>query len=91
MRWRNDGVPVDSAWAGIMRSTISFPDQQKTKFIELWVRGNKVGRWNIDLGRISEDYYVRFVPDYNNPSIPVESYQNSEHRRPQLQRFAGFG
>ncbi len=76
LRWRNDGVPVDSAWAGIMRSTISFPDQQKTKFIELWVRGN-TGQVNIDLGRISEDYYVRgSFPDYNNPSIPVESYQN---------------
>jgi hypothetical protein len=76
LRWRNDDVPVDSAWVGIMRSTIAFVDQQKTKFIELWVRGNK-GQVNIDLGRISEDYYVRGVfPDYNNPNIPVESYNN---------------
>ncbi len=76
LRWQNSTVSEDSAWAGIMRSTLSFTDQQKTKFIELWVRGEK-GQVNVDIGRISEDYYVRGeFPDYNNPSLLVESYAN---------------
>ena len=76
LRWRNDGVSQDSAWAGIMRSTASFPDQQKTKFIELWVKGEK-GQVNIDIGQVSEDYWVRGrFPDPNNESILIESYAN---------------
>jgi hypothetical protein len=58
LQWKNDSVPVDSAWGGIMRSTVNFPDQKKTKFIELWVKG-RLGQLNIDIGKISEDYYVR--------------------------------
>jgi len=56
--WRDEGTDADSAWAGIMRSTINFPDQQKTKYIELWIQGNK-GTVNIDIGRISEDWYIK--------------------------------
>lgn len=48
----------DSSWAGIMRSTINFADQQKTKYIELWVQGFD-GTMNIDIGRISEDWYIK--------------------------------
>ncbi|RMG69186.1 MAG: cell surface protein SprA, partial [Calditrichaeota bacterium] len=69
LRWKNDSIPRDSAWAGIMRSTITFPDQKKTKFIELWVLGD-VGRINIDIGKISEDYWVRgTVPESGVPSL----------------------
>lgn len=76
LRWRNDSLPADSAWAGIMRSTISFADQKKTKFIELWVRGN-TGQINIDIGRISEDWYVkRKFPNPNVPGDSLESYAN---------------
>ncbi|MBO8151434.1 MAG: cell surface protein SprA [Candidatus Marinimicrobia bacterium] len=51
-----DGVvPPERAWGGI---TYSFPpsyyDQSKTKFIEIWVKGDH-GRVHIDLGEISED------------------------------------
>ncbi len=56
--WRDKDSDPDSAWAGIMRSTISFADQQKTKYIEMWIKGGKV-TVNIDIGRISEDWYIR--------------------------------
>jgi cell surface protein SprA len=75
LRWRNDEVTVDSAWAGVMRSTANFPDQKKTKFIELWVRGEK-GQLNIDIGKISEDYHVKdSYPDPNTGTL-IESYNN---------------
>lgn len=76
LRWQNDDVPVDSAWAGVMRSTLSFADQQKTKFIEMWVKGNN-GQINIDVGRISEDYWVK--GNFPNPDVPgdsLASYRN---------------
>ncbi len=56
--WRDKGTDPDSAWAGIMRSTASFANQEKTKYIEMWVLGNQ-GTVNIDIGQISEDWYVR--------------------------------
>ena len=56
--WRDKGSDPDSAWAGIMRSTASFANQEKTKYIEMWVLGNK-GTIHIDIGQISEDWYVR--------------------------------
>ena len=68
MKWINEDIPVDSAWAGIMRSTVSFPDQKKTKYIELWVKGT-TGRINIDIGHISEDYWVRGVNYRGLPSL----------------------
>ncbi len=58
LQWKNDSIPIDRAWGGIMRSTVNFPDQKKTKFIELWIKGN-VGQVNIDIGKISEDFYIR--------------------------------
>jgi hypothetical protein len=58
LQWKNDSIPDSLAWAGIMRSTVNFPDQKKTKFIEMWVKGDK-GRVNIDIGKISEDFYIR--------------------------------
>jgi len=56
--WRDKGTDPDSAWAGIMRSTASFANQEKTKYIEMWILGNQ-GTVNIDIGQISEDWYVR--------------------------------
>jgi len=58
LQWKNDSIPENRAWGGIMRSTVNYPDQKKTKFIELWVKGN-VGQVNIDIGKISEDFYLR--------------------------------
>lgn len=58
LEWKNDHISPDSAWGGIMRSTVNFPDQNKTKFIELWIKGG-VGRVNVDIGRINEDFYIR--------------------------------
>ncbi len=58
LAWKNDSIPQDRAWGGIMRSTVSFPDQKKTKYIELWIKGD-IGQVNIDIGRISEDFYIR--------------------------------
>jgi len=56
--WRDPDSNPDSSWAGIMRSTASFANQEKTKYIELWVLGNRA-TVNIDIGQISEDWYVR--------------------------------
>ena len=53
----------EDAWGGI---TYAFPtsyyDQSKTKFLEVWVRGNS-GRLHVDLGAISEDYIPNKVLD----------------------------
>ena len=56
--WRDTDSNPDSAWAGIMRSTINFANQQKTKYIEMWIKGD-TGTVNIDIGRISEDWYLK--------------------------------
>ncbi len=61
--WREAGQDQDKTWAGIMRSTASFPNQQKTKFIEMWVKEDSVFNpnyvtFNIDIGQISEDWYM---------------------------------
>lgn len=57
--WRDADQDPDSAWAGIMRSTYSFADQQKTKFIEFWVKAERdTGRIHIDVGRVSEDWWL---------------------------------
>jgi len=52
-----DGIsPREEAWGGI---TYAFPtsyyDQSKTKFLEIWIRGNS-GQMHVDMGYISEDY-----------------------------------
>ncbi|TFH02464.1 MAG: cell surface protein SprA [Calditrichales bacterium] len=62
--WREADQDPNQAWAGIMRSTASFPNQQKTKYIELWVKEDTVSnseyvRMNIDVGQISEDWYMQ--------------------------------
>jgi hypothetical protein len=64
--WRETGQDPDSAWAGIMRSTASFSNQQRTKFIEMWVKEDTIRnpnrvRINIDIGQISEDWYMKTV------------------------------
>jgi cell surface protein SprA len=47
----------------MMRSTASFPNQQKTKYIEMWVKEDTITnpeyvRINVDIGQISEDWYM---------------------------------
>ncbi len=61
--WRDEGSDPDSAWAGIMRSTASFANQEKTKYIEMWILGNQ-GTVHIDIGQISEDWYIRGEKSY---------------------------
>jgi len=57
--WRDADQDPDSTWAGIMRSTYSFADQQKTKFIEFWVKAERdSGTIHIDVGSISEDWWI---------------------------------
>ena len=61
--WRDPEKDPDAAWAGMMRSTASFPNQQKTKYLEMWIKeedttnANYV-RINVDIGQISEDWYM---------------------------------
>lgn len=46
----------DSLWAGIISPMfVGDYDQTKTKFFEIWLRG-EMGNLTIDLGKISEDY-----------------------------------
>jgi hypothetical protein len=58
----------DKAWLGLMRSTQTFSDQSETKYIEIWVyisdslRQQK-SKLNIDIGAVSEDFYVRYGRD----------------------------
>jgi len=61
--WDESGQP-DSAWAGFMRSTASIANQQRAKFIEIWVKEDTVSnpnyiRVNVDVGQISEDWYMQ--------------------------------
>ena len=68
--WRDENSDPDMSWCGMMRSTLSFYDQLKTKYIEVWILGDK-GTVNIDIGRISEDWYmkgknIRGEPSYRN-------------------------
>lgn len=69
VRWRNEkNIPRDQSWFGLMRSTKNFPNQQRTRFIEILVRGDK-GRLNIDIGTISEDFYIRGTTSFGRPSL----------------------
>jgi motility/secretion related protein SprA len=58
--WRDEDQDPDSAWAGFMRTTYSFADQQKTKFIEFWILPDASfdGMMHIDVGTISEDWWL---------------------------------
>jgi hypothetical protein len=61
--WRDPEKDPDAAWAGMMRSTASYPNQQKTKYIEMWVKEDTISnpnfvRINVDIGQISEDWYM---------------------------------
>jgi hypothetical protein len=46
---------VRQVWGGIMQPVYLY-DQSKSKYIELWVKGEK-GQLQIDIGEISEDWY----------------------------------
>ncbi len=49
------GLPSDSLWSGITTAFYSGDyDQTKSKFFEIWVKGNK-GNLTVDIGKISED------------------------------------
>ncbi len=56
----------DKAWLGLYRSTQSIPDQQETKYIEMWIYLGDSSlienetTLHIDLGNITEDYYVKY-------------------------------
>ena len=58
----------DSLWAGIIAPMfIGEYDQTRTKFFEIWLRGD-AGKLTIDLGKISEDYDGNGI--LNNEDIP---------------------
>jgi hypothetical protein len=65
----------DSTWGGFMRSTINFSNQQKTKYIELWIYGYD-GTVNIDIGRISEDWYMKGRTHAGRPSHGGLNYED---------------
>lgn len=52
-------------WGGIMQPVYVY-DQSKSKYIELWVKGDK-GQLQIDIGEITEDWYNNNY-DVNIPS-----------------------
>ncbi len=74
--YREPTSDPDSAWVGIMRSTASYADQQKTKYIELWVLGD-TGTVHIDVGRISEDWYIH-DQIIDGKTFPAKSFLNTE-------------
>ncbi len=76
---RPENADPDSAWAGIMRSTISFADQNKTKYLEMWIKGEDA-RVNVDIGRISEDWYIKgknFRNENSLGNLNTEDWNNS--------------
>ena len=55
-------------WGGIMQPVYMY-DQSKSKYIEIWVRGDK-GQLQIDLGEITEDWYnINY-----DPSMPSTEF-----------------
>ncbi|MGH1362927.1 MAG: cell surface protein SprA [Calditrichia bacterium] len=58
LSWQDVNSVPERDWGGMMRSTSSFSDQSKTKFIEIWLNGEGA-QVNIDVGTISEDYFVK--------------------------------
>ncbi|MBZ0266584.1 cell surface protein SprA, partial [bacterium] len=64
-RYRDEVSPDSTGWMGIMRnlSTIG-EDYSEKKFLEVWVNdfGVAEGRMIVDMGEISEDFYVRDHP-----------------------------
>ena len=82
---RHADQPADSAWVGIMRSTASFPNQQRTKYLEIWIRSpsqdqSKAPHINIDIGRMSEDWFMKSF-DKDTKKISYGSYTVGEERR----------
>ncbi|MBN2710047.1 MAG: cell surface protein SprA [Calditrichaceae bacterium] len=73
--WREPDADPQKSWAGFMRSTYSFPDQSKSKFIELWVLGDE-GTAHIDIGQISEDWYIKGLNYRNFPSKGNINYED---------------
>ncbi|MCK5076832.1 MAG: cell surface protein SprA, partial [Calditrichia bacterium] len=68
-RWRNENnKPDDRNWWGVMRSTKAFPNQQRTKYIELWIWGY-TGRLHINIGKISEDWWIQGETTDGSPSF----------------------
>ncbi len=76
--FRDPESDPDSAWVGVMRSNASFPDQQKTKYIEMWVKGYH-GRVHIDIGKISEDWYLR-DKEVDGKFYPAAGFLNTEDK-----------
>jgi hypothetical protein len=73
--FRGEDEPADSTWGGFMRSTINFSNQQKTKYIELWINGYS-GTVNIDIGNISEDWYMEGRNHAGRPSHGGLNYED---------------
>ena len=57
------GAPLKS-WAGIMASLRGGLDLSRSKFLEIWVRGNR-GKLHVDLGEVSEDLALPFSENPN--------------------------
>jgi len=75
--WAEEGDDTQQAWSGFMRSTSTIANQQRTKFLEIWVKEDTItnpeyARINIDLGQVSEDWYMLSCADdsrkYGAPS-----------------------
>jgi len=61
-------VEAPGVWGGIMQPVYMY-DQSKSKYIELWVKGDK-GQLQIDIGEITEDWYnINY-----DPNIPSTEY-----------------
>ena len=56
------------SWGGVMRAFSSVADLSQSKFLELWLRGER-GKLHIDLGSISED--VNNDGRLNTEDIPI--------------------
>lgn len=68
-------VPRESAWGGIIYPfPSSYYDQTKTKFLEIWIKGDH-GRLHIDLGEISEDVNGNGVLDKEDKPDPGSGYK----------------
>ena len=76
-----DGEPRRS-WGGIQTSTRGGVDLSRSKFLEIWVRGNE-GLLNVEIGEISEDLTLPFDEGPNGrldtEDVPIEGFPTGDN------------
>ncbi|MCE5248906.1 cell surface protein SprA [bacterium] len=75
-----EGVPSDNAYDGVMTAFYGTgEDLSRSRFIEVWAKGSR-GVLNIDIGSVSEDWYVDDYVDADGVKRSGKNFLNTEDR-----------